>query len=457
VLTVGSVSYGVSLDAMSNRIKIAFTDELGVRGTTGWGEDADSIATFGKKELLVSMTNVSEGAALARRDSALMGDKRISRPRGVSSGEGGNAGAGLAKVELRCNGWFRSLDWRLYADTRGLEQYDDNGAGTQDLGESVQDYNRVAQSFALPTGSPTWYADRIGLWVYKIGNPTDDIIVDIKSGNTFGSGSVLATATYPNAALTDNSQKKVVALLSAPVLMDDTPRHIEIRRSGANHATNYWRVNYNDQLGYSRGTMRVKKVATWQAPAPDGDMLFYLYGPIQTTELIRQVVDVVANPLAAGQFFSGVDIETASGVYTNQNHDGDDLAGDIVDEMIKAGTASGDWLLADVTPSRRLRIYRAPNPAEAQWYLDTRHQLHDQHGSPMMPRQAQPGVWARLRDVFPSLEFSALLAAGNNELIDRVEYTADYDDAGRLTGERVRYTPRNARHPLDIGAGGIGQ
>jgi hypothetical protein len=443
VFKTGKVSFGVSLDHMSNRIAVAYTDETGTRKTTTWAEDADSVAEFGTKELLASMNNVSAAAATSRRDAALTGDKRISRPRGVSSG-GGGAGSDVSAI-IKCIGWFRTLAWKYYADARGVESYEENGSGIQSFGEGT-DINRVAQTFALAAGVPSFAVDRVGLWLYKVGAPTDDVIVEIYSGSTLGSGTLLASATFPAASLTDNSQAKVEAALSAAVTLDTSTRYIQIRRSGANDIGNYYRVNVNEEKGYTRGAMQVRVVTTWQNGIPnDGDLMFSLTGTIATTTLISDVA------IAAGQFLSGVDIETASGVLTNPKNDGDSRALDVINTLLEAGTSAGRWLLAEVTPERRLRIYQAPEPSEAQYYLDGDHQMTDAYGVMVPATRAPVGVWAKLRGVFPALENSTFLAAGNNELIDRIEYTADYDDEGNVKSEKVRYTPRNAKHPFDVG------
>lgn len=68
------ITYGVDLETMFNNVAVAYTDQ-GIRFTTQWSGDDDSIAEYGTKELLVSRSEVTESDALQARDIQLANAK----------------------------------------------------------------------------------------------------------------------------------------------------------------------------------------------------------------------------------------------------------------------------------------------------------------------------------------------------------------------------------------------
>jgi hypothetical protein len=445
VFSKDQISYGVSLDHMHNRIAVAYTDISNARKTTGWAEDPISISDFGIKELLASMTNVNEEQANAKRDSALTGDKRISRPRGVASDLGGR-GSGV-RVRLVCHGWWRSLDWRYVLDSRGLEAYDDNGSGIQNLGEG-SGINFIYQTFATPVGTPAFSVNKIAIWPYRQGNPTDNLIAEIRPTASPTGQTALASAVYDGPTLPTDAQFGFIEKpLSAPVTIDQTTRNISIyRSSGAQSLGDYYRINVNRDRGYPRGFMQIRTGSVWGNGVPDpADLLFKLIGEVETTQQIASIVQ------SHGQFLTGCDVETSSGVFASQLQDGDSRASEIIDTLIDSATATADWLLVDVNPLRRVRIYAAPQPGTDQYFISSSGDLVDRAFSIVRKTAMKVGVWMRLRNVFPVLEQSVHFGSASSELIERAEWSASYNADGTMKTERVRYTPRNARHTFDTG------
>jgi len=133
---------GVNIDSMYNRIAVAYTTaadngETGARETTSWLEDADSVAEYGRKELLYT----SSGSSLAHAEAAramLLAQKKFPIPT-IERADNGKIG-----VTLRCRGWYSILNWRYYAESAGLEMYSTSGPGDQAVGTQSAIVNEAA-------------------------------------------------------------------------------------------------------------------------------------------------------------------------------------------------------------------------------------------------------------------------------------------------------------------------
>lgn len=124
-IRIGWVSCGVSLENMSNKIKVIYTN-LGERGDTDWKEDQVSVSTYGTKELVVSLNEATIEQANSRRDAELSAKgKPIASVNFESSEEGGYS------ATITCSGWMETLDWVRYKQINGLEQNENTAGGSK--------------------------------------------------------------------------------------------------------------------------------------------------------------------------------------------------------------------------------------------------------------------------------------------------------------------------------------
>ena len=70
---IGNINYGVDLETMYNNLAVAYTDQ-GIRYTTEWSGDSESIGEYGQKEILLSKSDVTEADALQCRIEATLGE-----------------------------------------------------------------------------------------------------------------------------------------------------------------------------------------------------------------------------------------------------------------------------------------------------------------------------------------------------------------------------------------------
>ncbi len=112
-VTEGAITYGVSLDEMANQISVAYcyveAGGVGQYKLSTAGRDADSIAEYGTKERIISLSQASAAMATQVRDTALA---QLRYPIPTLQTGSGSAGATLS-----CRGWYSTLDWLTYANS----------------------------------------------------------------------------------------------------------------------------------------------------------------------------------------------------------------------------------------------------------------------------------------------------------------------------------------------------
>lgn len=262
--------------------------------------------------------------------------------------------------------------------------------------------------------------------------PSGDVLAYITSDSSGSPGSTLAYGTVAASGLTDEMQDVLWDALTANyVLTPATTYWLQIYPNGSTTATAFVRVLVNPALGYAGGDPKIYNGSAWVAMSINADMLFSLGLVQETTEQIKQLATTY------GQYLTGVDIDTVSGVWTNPARNGDVTAKQCIDEMLDSGTSTGVRLLADVTPERRLRIYAEPTAAsvanrEYQLLRDGR--LVNAMSVPVDKTAPLVGVWCKFRDILPDALNQALF-------IEQAEYMAQQD--------AIAYTTRGARSPLD--------
>lgn len=117
-LEVGRWAVGINIDTMANYLGVIYEDDTdnGSPKKTSWAEAADSIAEYGRKELLMTSSGSNETFALAARDKYLAEKKN---PQPVIT----KRDKGKDKATIYCRGWIDTLAWRYYTNI-GTDQVD---------------------------------------------------------------------------------------------------------------------------------------------------------------------------------------------------------------------------------------------------------------------------------------------------------------------------------------------
>lgn len=398
----GRLAYKCSLDGFANRVRVDYgTSELatGYRYShkTSVAEDTDLVAEFGKFDCLETMDEASESEALARRDTLLTEKSSLAAKMDLA-GAGYDSGA-----TLLCKGWIYSLAWPLYSNDAGsVQHWQPVAGGSVDLGRDGESA-MLAQSLSIPS-SVAWTATTIRLKIDKTGNPTDAVAVELRryvagnpqGGSILASGSVASETIYPTLDHVDIP-------LSVPVTLNPNDQYwvLAYRRDGILDEENYYRIQIDSTDGYDAGELWRKSSSGWaahreeDAPEQSMDMLFQVFGTSETSD---QIVGIVQT---AGEFLTGVDVEVSTGVFSTQYRDGTKTALDEIMEIVDTG-AGGKRILLDVDQTRRLRVYRQPEPGNGDIWISSDGSFLTATGEPITPESCPAGVWARPANITPS-------------------------------------------------------
>ena len=431
------IGFGADISAMYNRVAVAYTDQS-IRYTTDWSEDAELTGEYGKKEILLSASDMNETAALMFRDTFLAAKKRVIPTMSLS-------GSGDEKATITCLGWFYTLDWQYFQETTGKESYEVSGQGGREIGED--DRPIMAQSFQIAATS-AWPATSIWLRPWKQGSsmPTDNLLVSIKSDNGGEPGTTLASSQLGAADIGTQAEWLEFALNTGVTLQPATTYWIHIARSGAVAASNYFMVDTNVEAGYPRGILRLwnTNVNAWTTEPENwqGDLLFKVVGTTETTDQIESIIT------RCGQFFGGSIIETASGSESNPYRDGDTTGLFELKKILDGGTSNYRRMLCEVTQNRYLRVYEEPvqpaNPLESYGLTKEKH-LVTQYGTPVDMVGCPVAIWCHLVDVIPPTVDLSLVADPSLFFIEEAEVDV-------ITGEYNILLTRDQVSAFDTGA-----
>ncbi|PKN87789.1 MAG: hypothetical protein CVU46_03150 [Chloroflexi bacterium HGW-Chloroflexi-8] len=407
-----AIGFGVDLETMYNRVAVAYTIQ-NQRYTTQWSGDADAIAEYGQKEILLSKSDTTEADALQLRDTSLAGSKYpipTMQFAGDSSGE----------ARITCLGWLQTLEWEYYLNTAGKESYETSGKGGREIGED--DRPIFAQSLQIAAAT-AWIATSIWLHVWKQGssNPTDNLVVSIKEDSGGVPGTTLASGLIAGANIDTSSEWIEFVLSSAVTLEPATTYWIHIARSGSVAESNYFMVDTNLNNGYSRGAPKYwnTNLNIWVDASHKGDLLFKLVGAQETSTQIATLVTT------CGQFFDGSIIEILSGIESNPYRDGDSPALYELEKLLSAGTSNSRRLLCVVTRNRKLRVYEEtskPAVTKNSFALNKGGNLLTQFLSLVDPSHCTVGIWCHLQDVIPASVDLSMVADPSLFLIEEAEY-----------------------------------
>ena len=426
------IKIGVSLREMSNRVAIAYsylqagTTGAGERKTTAWVEDAESSDEYGEKEILHGMGDSEDTAAEQLRDTILDLRKNPIPSIDWGGGSGGN------HAIITCRGWWDTLDWAYYANSEGVEEhttYDNN----QNLGDAAG-HTKVEQQFEVGT---TWAGYTIQVRLRKEGTPTDNFQLGFYTDSGGSPNAELSSGSKAGADISTTADWVTITTANPIALNSGTPFHIVASRSGANDGSNYYVLSVDEGLGYADGDLQLWGGAAWGARSSDADLTFKIGGQEQTSvQMDNMITD-------EGEHIAVVNIEDASGVYSNQYRNGDHKAQYEIEKHMETGNSSGTRYLSEVTTNREARVYLEPTYNSSLAYLLKKDGSLSNHlNSFVHPEFCTVGVWVDTKDVIPLAGASTRLSNLSPVFIESAEYSG-------MSG-KCRYTPRGIPEPWEL-------
>lgn len=412
IVTTNGLRITLSLEKMANRVRVEYslltagTDYAGESTLTSWVSDADSVAVYGTKELQLRMSQEATAEQATAYANRALGE--YAWP--LADRDLGNVGKKtVASGVITMAGWWETLAWKSYSEDAGKESYEDIGTGLQAFGDATA-RSIVLQRIQLGS-SRGWSADQIALRVKKEGSPVDNLSVSLKTD----AGVVLATATLAGASVPENLNWVTLTLSTRVNLALSTTYQITVTRSGAIDAVNYYKIDANESLGYTRGALQIYNGSTWVSRSPDADMLFQVLGVLETTQ---QIADIVTD---CGQFLVGSSILDASGVYSTPFRDGSNDGLRLIRELLKSGTSNGRRLRALVRDDYYVEIDEEPAAGVEDWKMLADGTILDQYNG--LVKYPPYQTWIQFSNLIPITADTSLVADPTRAFIEQATWS----------------------------------
>lgn len=397
----GAHQISQSLDDLANRVAVRYLEleptgeSFGAARQTEWAEDAQSTATFGRKDLLLERGLMSESAALQLRDLTLARSAEpaarllLGKPQQRSDvslrEERGRS------ILLDCMGWFARLAWRIYQPPNGLLGNTASQQGSQSLG-NTSSFQRVGQSFR--TASSAALLKQVEARVRRYGSPSDSIKLALQLDNGSGSptGVDLVSALVSGASLAPEAYPwTVFSFADPPQLLADTNYWLVFSRSGSVSASNYYVLAVDEKLSYLDGTLKTYNGSAWSARSMPADLVFRASAIWQSTDLLAE-----AAGLFLGDPFSEVSVDCASGVFLTPTSAMPLPTDQFARSLLDLGTERMTTLTCEVDANLRLIFSERVAAQEGElWKLNPRGGLLTPAGEPPLPGQLPVGRWLR--------------------------------------------------------------
>lgn len=250
---------------------------------------------------------------------------------------------------------------------------------------------QIAQSFVA---THAFTVAQIGVQVGRVGNPVDNFLLELWSNSAGVPGTRLESVAVTGSTLTADSQPwRWVTFGNTVSLTLGTTYWIMAVRSGSNDPDNYYTLGMTETVS---GSCLAYTGSGWVAHPRALYLPYKVWGAEDNaTQMARMVSD-------CGQFLVGTDV-VATGIATNQWRDGDMSALDELVKLLEQGDSSGRRLLAEVTPSRMVRIFAEPAADLLGARLLADGQIRNMGGSRRLSGLLPVGEWLTLDGVPPAL------------------------------------------------------
>lgn len=244
----------------------------------------------------------------------------------------------------------------------------------------------VSQSFLFDSDSD-WTLNDISIQIGKVGNPTDNVVVDLRRHNVALDipGIIFATAVAVAGSEISTIEEWVKFSFDNTYTLEVGERYwITVFRDGAMSTSDYYQIGVVDEDDgrFAGGEMKTWNGATSTLPSSwllkDADMPFRIGGAWETTQ---QITEIVAQ---CGQYVTGVEIPDSSGIETPQYRDGDDTGYTEITDLMDSGFDDGSRMLIRVTDGAKLHVYKDDSDeTDPRYALKLSGQLEHATGDPV--------------------------------------------------------------------------
>lgn len=422
------VIISADLEEMHNKVAVAYNlltaggNTVGIRRTSPWISDDDSVAKFGTKELLESggSMNAVEAVAMATRLRNERGFPRVFTTSGSDD-----------EAKIECLGWWQTLAWRYVSVPTELAlSFQTIGGASVKLLEGV----RVAQSF-LATSDIN--LAELEIHICKVGG-AGGVNVKLTEADENGlPGDDLRSATI-NAYDITTTPEWVRAAFSESLILTPGKTYYLTFASAWSTETNYQVITLDPNHGYGGGVFCEfdTETSTWTQTSKD--MPFRLYNNA-LTETSQQLQNILTD---AGQFFGAIHVDDRSGLYAESYRNGDTTALTEAEDFLEIGTANNRRLLARVNLDRTIEVWQQPEETtDPPVEMHSDGKLYYPAGSPVEDHFDPTGKWISIEPILWGAIETTTLTGKKSFFCDEVEWSER---------DGLKLKPANWRNPYNL-------
>ena len=271
---------------------------------------------------------------------------------------------------------------------------------------------KIYTSFTLGAAL-AWTVGKVEIRIRRVGAPADTVKVQLVADSTGSPGALIEESAAVAAADIPTETAWVSFDFANTATISSATYGLVVLRTGANDPVNFYEVEVDEALSYTRGALKVYDGAAWQTASPNADLIFRVLGEIDTGAQIALI-------LATQDWVRRMDVAT-TGLISNQYRDGELTSLEEMTSLLDGGTTGTSRLIAKATRDRAAIVTARPAATTARYIWRGGGALTDLYGQPAEEGYLPAGEWVRLGDDQDLGPWAALSPV----FVERAEYRAD--------------------------------
>lgn len=425
---IDKVKIVADIEELANSVAVAYTlvnlggSSSGVRRTTSWVSDIQSVYQYGIKELLESAVDLNTVAASSMANRLLW---ELKEPRGYILNETNED----AEAKITCKGWWNTASWRYSkVDTKLALSFETIGNALYRLNDARP---KLAESFK-PASSLN--VQEISLYVKKVGNP-GDLSIDISSMEANGTPGDSLGSVSVSSALINGNASWVKGSLGSPLLLTAGRRYFLVISGSNLDSNNYYVFSLDPARGYGDGFAFSQENNNWRQLPEDLPFRVYINELVETTQQLQNLITSYC------QFFGSVFVEKRSGIFSESYRSGDTTTLDELEAILEVGTTQFRRLLAFVNFDRSVKIWEQPSQGDESIEMRSDGKLYYRGKGPIEDSRNPVGTWINTEAVIESGSSLGSIAGLHSYFCE----SAEWDKNGRITTY-----PANWKNPYSV-------
>lgn len=405
----------VDFENMANELAVAYTrvdlsgNTVGIRQTTDWVRDEDSIAEYGRRMLLItgaSMNTVSANALAHQKLDSLKLPKLV-----VTTRENSDQN----QARIYCKGWIHLFEGQ-YCEVPTTLALSYTKIGSGSISFDVE--TKWAQSF---TPVSDINLGEIELYTKRTGNP-GDLQVALFSEINGLPGSQLASGSKFGGLIGTNYGWVNVQLNNTYALVSGTTYFIVVTASGID-VNNFYTFPTDPNNSYLGGNLFLYDSGVeddWVEQEADTPFQLYANELIETTQQVQNYLTKY------GEVLTGIRMDVRSGIYSESYRSGDTTVYDELKAHLETGTSNYKRIISRVNIDRTVDLWeQADESAAPEIEYRTDGRIYYLAGTEVEPGFDPVGKWVSVIPITKSSSYFSSINGMNNYFIDACEWDSE--------------------------------